>query len=151
MDQKNLNSENFICRKNFHGEDQTEVTQEYTLPDYFPDIKRILHVFSEVRKTGMYVSDDKIEYDGCINCGVLYRGEDKSLRCAEFKTEFSDAVSLKGVSVDVCDLSLCAKNITLRALTPRKVSLKSRIEAHTDTWCKEDVMPDIHGANDEKS
>ncbi len=151
MDQKKLNSESFICKRNFSGEDQTEVTQEYTLPDYFPDIKRILHVFSDVRKTGMYISDDKIEYDGCVNCGVLYRGEDKSLQCAEFKTEFSDVIPLKGVSADVCDVSLCAKNMTLRALTPRKVSLKSKIEAHTDAWSKENVTPNVHGTSDERS
>ncbi len=149
MDQKNLNSENFICRKNFSGEEQTEAAQEYTLPDYFPDIKRILHVFSDVRKTGMYISDDKIEYDGCVTCGVLYRGEDKSLQCAEFKTEFSDVIPLKGVNADVCDVSLCAKNMTLRALTPRKVSLKSRIEAHADVWGKESITPSINGADSE--
>ncbi len=149
MDQKKFNSENFICKRNFSGEDQTEVTQEYTLPDYFPDIKRILHVFSDVRKTGMYISDDKIEYDGCVNCGVLYRGEDKSLQCAEFKTEFSDIIPLKGVNADVCDVSLCAKNMTLRALTPRKVSLKSRIEAHTDVWGDESITPNIQGADEE--
>ena len=96
MEQKNYNGEGSIIKKNFSGENQTEVVCEYTLPDYFPDIKRILHVFSDVRKTGMYVSDDKIEYEGCVNCSVLYRGEDKSLQCAEFKAEFSDRIQIKG-------------------------------------------------------
>lgn len=149
MDQNNYNGKGSISKKNFSGENYTEVVYEYTLPDYFPDIKRILHVFSDVRKTGTYISDGKTEYEGCVNCAVLYRGEDKSLQCAEFKAEFSDVIQTKGASGNACDVSFAPKNITLRALTPRKVSLKARIEAHTDVWGEENVVPDISGVGDE--
>ncbi|MBR6644760.1 MAG: DUF3794 domain-containing protein [Clostridia bacterium] len=149
MEQKNYNGEGSIIKKNFSGENQTEVVCEYTLPDYFPDIKRILHVFSDVRKTGMYVSDDKIEYEGCVSCSVLYRGEDKSLQCAEFKAEFSDRIQIKGENDAVCDVVFSPKNMTLRALTPRKVSLKARIETHTDVWEEERITPEIKGVSSE--
>ncbi len=150
MDQNNYSGKGFVSKKNFSGENYTETVCEYTLPDYFPDIKRILHVFSDVRKTGMYVSDDKTEYEGCVSCAVLYRGEDKSLQCAEFKADFSDSIQTKGANGNVCDVSVTAKNITLRALTPRKVGLKAKIEAHTDIWGEESVSPEIRGISDEE-
>lgn len=150
MDQKKSNEKNCICKKNYSGENQTDVSCEYTLPDYFPDIKRILHIFFDVRKTGMYISDDKVEYDGCVRCGVLYRGEDKGLYCAEFKTDFSDFINTKGASGDINDVSFILKNTNLRALTPRKVSLKSRVEAHADVWQEENTTPDVSGVDKEE-
>ena len=58
MEQKNYNGEGSIIKKNFSGENQTEIMCEYTLPDYFPDIKRVLNVFSSIRPTSVYINGE---------------------------------------------------------------------------------------------
>ena len=141
---KKINEESALIKKAFSKNSRTEVSCEHTLPDYYPDIKRVLHVFPCTRNTEVYISDDKIEYDGYVNCGVLYRGEDKTLQYAEIKTELHDSINAdEGGSI--CDLSLEEESVTVRATDPRKLTLKAKIKACADVYAEENTQPVYSG------
>lgn len=139
------NSDNTALKKQSSGTGQTEVTYEHTLSDYYPDIKRVLHVFPTVRTTGAYASDGRAEYDGCINCGVLYRGEDKTLRYAELKKELHGNITVGEMNEGACDVSLDNESITVRATDPRRLALKARIKGKADVVTEENTYPVYKG------
>lgn len=143
---KKINEESKLMKKALSKNNRTEVSCEYTLPDYYPDIKRVLHVFPCTRNTEVYVSDDKIEYDGNVCCGVLYRGEDKTLQYAEMKTELHDSINTEE-SGSICDISLEEESITVRAADPRKLTLKAKIKASADVYAEESIQP-VYGGVD---
>ena len=143
---KKINEESNLMKKALSKNNRTEVSCEYTLPDYYPDIKRVLHVFPCTRNTEVYVSDDKIEYDGNVCCGVLYRGEDKTLQYAEMKTELHDSINTEE-SGSICDISLEEESITVRAADPRKLTLKAKIKASADVYAEESIQP-VYGGVD---
>ena len=54
----------------------TELSGDFTLPDYQPEIKRLLRVTAEVLPPQKYVGDSEGEISGGIDYYVLYTGSD---------------------------------------------------------------------------
>ena len=52
---------------------------EYILYNDKPDVKRVVHVLSAVKKNGCYLSDKTVSADGEITYSILYTGDDGEL------------------------------------------------------------------------
>ena len=57
-----------LCRKTVSG----EVTEEYSLPDYQPEIRRLLRVTANPMPPTQFLSSDNAEFSGTVDFGVLY-------------------------------------------------------------------------------
>ena len=57
----------------------TEMSNDYTLPDYQPEIRRILHVNATVTHPTKYVSAAGAEFNGSIDYDLIYVGTDGEL------------------------------------------------------------------------
>ncbi len=65
-----------------------EVVSELILPDYLPDVSRLLRTSADVGAENGYVSGGALEYDGEINHTVIYATSDgriKRCRCRGFR------------------------------------------------------------------
>ena len=69
--------------------DMKEVSAEYTLPDYLPDVNRLLRTSARVEKNEKYCSQDMIEYEGRLCFSVIYATSDGKIKNAEFDTDYS--------------------------------------------------------------
>ena len=57
----------------------TEINGEYTLPDYQPEIRRLLNVGLTVLPPAKYVGAGGVELNGTVEYRVLYVGGDGGL------------------------------------------------------------------------
>ncbi len=111
----------------------TEISSDYTLPDYQPEIRRILRVNAQILPPAKYVGGNNAELSGTVDYNLLYIGSDGALYSAPLSSEYSMTVPLdissdfdlnEGV-VLIADIS--DENITTRVSAPRKLSIKCRL------------------------
>ena len=67
-----------------------ESSEDYILPDYLPDIKKVAAVFPAATIKGRFLGSGTLEYEGEACYKVLYVAEDQTLRTAVFLTGFED-------------------------------------------------------------
>ena len=115
----------------------SEVTAEVSLPDYRPEIKRLVRVSASVSPPAHYVGAANTELSGTVDFCILYTGNDGALYSTSHASEYrigiptdlpADAVLGEGL---VCDADILPEPCNARVLSPRKLSLKCRLRART--------------------
>lgn len=119
-----------------------EVSGEYTLPDYLPQIRRILHVVGQTPPPSRYVGDGELELDGAVEYTLLYMGEDGGLYTAPLRGEYTVRLPLMAEAWDrergLCVLTdVQADGLTARAMAPRRLSIRCRVCVHANVFAKE--------------
>ena len=67
-----------------------DVTEDVSLPDYIPEVRRIVGVRANPTVDGKYMTGDSLETDGCVTYTVLYTDGDGKL------TQFSQTTPYTG-------------------------------------------------------
>ena len=119
-----------------------DITQELSLPDYQPEIKRLLRVNATIQPPTRYIGGGNIEFSGNVDFTVLYAGEDGALYCFPFTSEYvlhttADAESPLSYFPDntlCCYATPEAESAGGRVLGPRKLNVRCRIRAHVHAW-----------------
>lgn len=131
------------------GERQTvtELSEDFTLPDYQPEIKRLLRVRANVQPPEIYIGAGNVECSGTVDYTVLYSGNDGALYCTDQSGEyrFSFPVELPadfdaGESV-LCDVESLPETVTGRVSAPRKLTLRCRLRSRAHLFGTR-VLPD---------
>ena len=107
-----------------------DIETEGVLPDYSPDISRLVRVDAAPCVENVRC-DDKCEISGKLVFGLLYESDYKSkLAYTTFTVPFElkcDALAAKEIYPDVrCDCTY----LTCRLLGQRKVSIKAKLDAY---------------------
>ena len=105
---------------------------ELTMPDYYPEIRRIVSVTAEAFPDSKYLSDAGLEVGGTVAFNVLYIGDDGALSAVPYVTEYSSVAPLgrdAGYSASDISLESFAESATCRPLGPRTLSLKARVRS----------------------
>lgn len=114
----------------------TELSGDYTLPDYLPEIRRILRVSPTVLPPSRYIEGKEIEFGGTADYHMLYIASDGGLYTAPLSSDYSFSAPLditgdfdlnEGITV-MTDIR--EESITSRVSAPRKLSIKCRLSAH---------------------
>ncbi len=149
------NEKQSVLTKTFEGISHEEISAEYNLPDYLPDINRLLKVSAKISESSHYLSGDTVEYDGKLKCSLLYATGDGALKCAEFEREFSGATAVSGTSGD-CDIRFepQIESVSCRLQNPRKLTAKMKLSLSTSVLCGCVTSPSVTGklsADDENT
>ncbi len=120
---------------------------EYTLPDYLPDITRLLRVSAKAEKAEKYCSGEAIEYDGKIIYTIVYATSDGEIRCAVFDDDYSGSVSLGEQEFSEAMIEAYTENVTCRLSGPRKLTLKCKVCAEAIVYPLRRTEPAIAGKN----
>lgn len=140
-----------ICDKTIN----TELSNDYTLPDYQAEIRKVLRVGVSVLPPTRYISGNSAELGGVVDYDLVYVGADGGIYSAPLSAEYSFTAPLdlssdfdlgEGV-VTVCKIS--DDTATARVSAPRRLSIKCRLQAHlkaygvmvTDEACSGEVAP----------
>ncbi len=107
----------------------TELSDELTLPDYRPEIRRLLKLTVALPTPSPYISGNTAEFSGDAVYTVLYVGDDGKLASAEFTAVYDAEAELPELSAQniVAFDELCAENIVGRVTAPRKLSIRCRL------------------------
>ena len=110
----------------------TESGGEFTMPDYYPEIRRVVSVTAEALPDSKYISNGNLEIGGTLAFNLLYIGDDGALSSVPYVTEYTQTIPIgrdfSGGSADIRAESL-AENIACRPLAPRTVSLKAKVKS----------------------
>ena len=118
--------------KRFENTASADVTEDISIPDYLPEVRRIVGVHAGVTVDGKYLTGEELEADGSVVYTVLYTTADGSLAQLSESTSYTGRVPLKTEddrygSEDIV-LSASAENVNCRVTAPRKITLSSRVK-----------------------
>lgn len=116
-----------------------ELSGDFTLPDYQPEIKRLLRITASVLPPSKYIGDNEAEFAGNVDYYVLYTGSDNEVYCAPLTTEYKIDVpvdqdsglrlsNLTGSAEIVPDM------ISGRVTSPRKLNIKCRLKTRAQIF-----------------
>ncbi len=113
----------------------TELSSDFSLPDYQPEIKRLLRVQATVSPTDKYIGAGSAEFSGTVDYKILYSGNDGELYCATEVGEYRFACPLE-MPLDfeigeglICDVENRPENPSGRVTGPRKLCVKCRLHS----------------------
>ncbi|MBR6681449.1 MAG: DUF3794 domain-containing protein [Clostridia bacterium] len=155
----NMNTELNTANKKFSVKDEfcvwnesgktileNEINEEYVLPDYLPDIRKILLVKTDVYGSDVIANENMIEQSGEVVFSILYSGNDGKIRCISYRAPYSSSVAFENVyDESVLEYNTKLKNRSARALSPRKLSLKAKIVTDVSVKNKLCVSPRLTG------
>ena len=93
----------------------TDLSGDFTLPDYHPEIKRLLKIGAAVLPPAKYIGDSEGEFSGNIDYFVTYTGSDNQLYCAPLTTEYKITVPMEKNELTLVNMSADAE------ITPENV------------------------------
>ncbi|MBO5909709.1 MAG: DUF3794 domain-containing protein [Clostridia bacterium] len=132
--------------KVYDGVKHTDVAEEFILPDYLPDVKRIIKVDTRPKIDGKFISSGRIDYDGDVVCHILFCDEGNHLKSVTFTSSFSDGVDIYDIE-DECVANIVPEpySVICKMLNPRRVSIRMRVDATVTVWCRKGFSPELEG------
>lgn len=110
----------------FDGMVEQPVELDYTLPDYYPSIFKVLKCRICPKVYSCRTSGDKLVIDGVISLKLLYLDEDSNqIHSIEQKQPFSKTVDMRGEAHNpVISYSAKGDYINCRVINPRRIDLR---------------------------
>ena len=113
--------------------ESVELNHDFTLPDYLPEISKLLRVTLRVLPPESYAGAGTIELSGRLVYDMLYADADGQLHACSLPAEYGMTVRLE--VPDGCDLSLgvdawadpIPELTVTRVLSPRKLGIRTRM------------------------
>lgn len=123
----------------------TELSGDFTLPDYQPDIKRLLKITASVLPPSKYIGENEAEFAGNVDYYVLYTGSDNEIYCSPLTSEYKIDVPIeKNTDLTAINISgnasVTSDMISGRVISPRKINIKCRLKSKVQLFG--DVLPD---------
>jgi len=140
-----------LAVKRFDSCHTVEAAEDFSLPDYVPEVRRVVGVQASASVDGKYLNGDTLEADGCVNYTVLYLGGEGGLCAVPLSSSFEGKIPVKTAEGDTFgadDVSLAAsaENITCRVTAPRRLTLSSRVKLRVFSQrimdCRERIEPE---------
>lgn len=117
----------------------TDISNDYTLPDYQPEIRRILNISAVATPPAKYISATGAEFNGNVDYNILYIGGDGELHTVSLDAAygFNVPIDTDGFDFNEGITSLTdgeIQNVTTRLVGPRKLNIKCRIKSHASAY-----------------
>ncbi len=133
----------------FDGQAEQGVELDYVLPDYYPDIFKILCCTLTPRIASYSVSADcKLSLDGVVYIKVLYLAENSSsVYCVDQRYTYTKTIDMSrgGVFSDpIVSLSMKSDYCNCRAPGPRRIDVRGAVTCRVKaSACSEYALPEI--------
>lgn len=136
--------------KRFDSVHTTDVSEDFSLPDYIPEVRRVVGVQSSSTVDGKYLNGDELEADGSVMYTVIYLGGDGGLCAVPLSSSYDTRIPVKSADgdifgVDDISLSSSPENVTCRVTAPRRLTLSSKVKlrlfSQRSVDCGEKIEP----------
>ncbi len=142
-----------MCKKIIN----TDISEDFTLPDYYPEIRRVLYVKESPLPPAKFISGNKLDVNGTVDYTVVYVSNEGRLCSVPFSSEYNFSITLdsigdfeisEGVGFMVHSI---AESSTVRVSAPRKLQIRSRLCSTVNAWGKVSTAESIEGIEDPSS
>lgn len=135
----------------FDGVQEQGVEMDYILPDYYPDIFRLVRCEATPVITGYSISGDKLSYELRCDIKILYCSEGGSaLQCVTQRQNFSKNVELGRTGENfTARLTPKTDHINFRAVNKRRLDLRGAVSVKISVTGEtaQEVISDAFGMN----
>lgn len=131
----------FMTETLFDGQAEQGIELDYVLPDYFPEIFKILKCCVTPRITSAAVSGNKLMLDGAAVIRVLYLEENSTaLNCVEQRYTWSKTVDISGKSENLCGEPMITvvprtDYCNCRAVSSRRIDVRGAVSFKITVTC----------------
>ena len=126
-----------------------EAGGEYILPNDLPDVKKILHVFTYLKKNGCFFDPPGVTADAELSFIIVYTGDDGKLHSVKYKAPVSvKAQSGETDEAETATAVFSPPDTQIRLSNPRKFQIKCRVPVSFYAYGKEENSPYIEGVQD---
>ena len=116
----------------------TESTGEYTLPDYQPEVRRLLRIDARLVPSGKFLGGSKAEFAGSVVYNLIYTDGEGQLCSTELTSEYEFAVPLTGdAEEDAVSAVPRIETVNCRLSGPRRLSLRALLRARIHVFAEE--------------
>lgn len=110
-----------------------EVSEEFNLPDYIPEVRKMLTVKSSILPESRYIADkgngSQLDFGGTVTYLVIYTDDEGSLRSVPLSSTYEASTTLNSHPENIL-IDTVVDNTTLRVNAPRKLTIKARLKSH---------------------
>ncbi len=125
-----------------------EISEEFNLPDYIPEVRRVLCVKSGVLPESKYLADKgngaTLDFGGTVTYLVIYTDDEGNLCSTPLSSSYEESLQITSNPREVI-IDTSVDNTALRVNAPRKLTvkarLKSRIIGFEKSELEENIMP----------
>ena len=120
-----MQTQNLILIKNTNKM-QYDISNDYTLPDYIPDVKRLVNTDTRVILHNVFINHNSIVYEGEVVYSAVLICEDECIRNVTYSEDFS--VEVNNENADQLNCHECiVDNSAIRLISSRKLNCKAKI------------------------
>lgn len=109
----------------------SEVSEEFSLPDYIPEVRRILGVKAGVLPESRYIQSEgdgaRLDLSGTVTYSVLYTSEDGELYALPISSSY-EGKGILPISPEAVITLPSVEGVTVRVNAPRRLSIRSRVK-----------------------
>ncbi len=114
-----------------------DVSEEFTLPDYVPEIRKLLHTKVGVLPESRYMSDEgedtSLELGGTVTYLLIYTDDEGTLCSLPLTSNYETKAVIISHPTTVF-IDTVADSVAPRVLAPRKITLKTRLKSRIQGW-----------------
>ncbi len=123
----------------FDGTDEQPIDVDFTLPDYCPDIQRILKCHICPKISSKNISADRLDVEGTAFIKLMYvDSTNGKFHCFEHSMPFSSSFNLRSIPDDVVSIvTPKIEYVNCRAVSPRRLDIHGAFSLHAKVFGKE--------------
>ncbi|MBE6658108.1 MAG: DUF3794 domain-containing protein [Ruminococcaceae bacterium] len=127
----------------YSGAQHSEISGEFTFPDYLPDIRKVLRVTAVPHVTGKYMNGERLELEGEVSMTLLYVSEENTVCAFTAALPFSQSIAVSGLDeTTIVTARMTADSPACRLIGPRKCVLRTRPTLHVRAVAAKEITPD---------
>lgn len=122
----------------FEGCSEQPVDLDFSLPDYCPDIQKILKCQIDPRITGRNISGDRLDIEGIAIINLIYLDAEKlTVHCCEHTSPYSASFNLKTTPQDAIVFTKTKlEYVNCRAVSQRRLEIHGAFSVCAKVNCK---------------
>ncbi|MDD4774591.1 MAG: DUF3794 domain-containing protein [Eubacteriales bacterium] len=131
---------------------KNEISEDYIIPDYISDVKKILHTFARPKMKNRYINGNKLIFDGEIVFTVLLLTEDNNVSSVSITSAYNNTAEPKYLAERkdpgdnrILSVSQSMEGVEGRLLNPRKINVKAKLSSRLGVSGREQVASVISG------
>lgn len=140
MDNKKLTANIVTNETVFNQTIEQAIDIEFTLPDFLPDINRILKCKAVTMISSKGINGNTINIDGCVTVTVIYLNEENNIFSYEYQYPYNKNIDTKqNCDNVVLNCKSVCEYINCRAVTKRKIDIHGAVEIFLKCISKKSV------------
>ena len=125
-----------------------EISEEFSLPDYVPEVRRVLCVRAQPLPEGKFVNSAQgraeLETNGTVTYSLIYQNDSGNLCALPLSSTYETVIPLNDTPY-LTRNNVYAENVNVRVSAPRKINIRStiknRVLAFKKSECNAQIMP----------